>query len=121
MHVSFTDLVLILSIPMAAIHAVVALISLRYLTVPRPIGLPIAIYESAYYILLLAYTLLNHYSVMLVGVTALFLAIHVGGAYLYVNGALSYLSRNRSNIRRYGYYEAVELMFIIAVIGILIH
>ncbi|WP_460173636.1 hypothetical protein [Vulcanisaeta sp. JCM 14467] len=117
---SFTDLVLILSIPMVAIHAAVAFISLRYLTVPRPIGLPIAIYESAYYILLLTYTLLNHYSAVLIGATALFLAIHVGGAYLYMSGALSYLSRNRSNIRRYGYYEAVELMFIIAVIGILI-
>ena len=115
------DLMLILSIPMVIIHVIVALISLRYLTVPRPIGLPITIYESAYYVLLLTYVLLNHYSAVLVGMTALFLAIHVGGAYLYVNGALSYLLRNHGNIRLYGYYEVAELIFIVAVIGILIH
>ncbi len=119
--VSFIGLVLILSIPMIIIHVVVALISLRYLTVPRSIGLPIAIYESTYYILLLVYVLLNHCSVVLVGMTALFLVIHIGGAYLYVNDALSYLLHNRSNIRRYGYYEVTELIFIVTVIGVLAH
>ncbi len=120
-YVLFTDLVITFSIPMVIIHVTIALISLRYLTVPRLIGLPIAIYENAYYILLLTYALLNHYNAVLLGITALFLVVHVGGAYLYARGTLSYLSRSRSNLRRYGYYEIAELMFIIAVIGILAH
>ncbi|WP_243678731.1 hypothetical protein [Vulcanisaeta distributa] len=79
----FIDLLIILSIPMVIIHATIALISLRYLTVPRLIGLPIAIYESAYYVLLLTYVILNHYAaVLLGGITVLFLIIHVGGTYL---------------------------------------
>ena len=120
-YVILVNLVLILTIPMVIIHVVIALISLRCLIVPRLIGLPIAIYESIYYMVLLAYVLLSHYGAALLGITALFLVIHVGGAYLYVNGALSYLSRNRSNIRYYGYYEVAELIFIIMVAALLIH
>ncbi len=66
-YVLFTDLVITFSIPMVIIHVTIALISLRYLTVPRLIGLPIAIYENAYYILLLTYALLNHYNAVLLG------------------------------------------------------
>ncbi|WP_054853370.1 hypothetical protein [Vulcanisaeta distributa] len=113
--VSPTDLMLILTVPMVIIHAAFALISLRYLTVPRPIGLPIAIYESTYYVILLNYALLSHYSMVLLGIITLFLVIHVGGAYLYVNGALSYLSRNRNNLKYYGYYELSELVFLIII------
>ncbi|ADN51781.1 hypothetical protein [Vulcanisaeta distributa] len=120
-HIVLSVLMLALTIPMIIIHTTVALISLRYLVIPRSVGLPIAIYESTYYVLLLTYLLINHYSIALLGLTVLFLVIHVGGTYLYMRGALSYLSRNRSNLRRYGYYEIAELMFIIVVIGLLVH
>lgn len=112
---------LALTVPMIIIHASIAALSLRYLIVPRIVGLPIAIYESAYYIILLTYALLNHYGAILLGMAALFLAIHVGGAYLYVNGALGRLSRSRSNLRYYGYYEIAELIFIIVITALLIH
>ena len=107
----FMNLVLILTISMVIIHMSIASISMRHLTVPRFIGLPVAIYESTYYMILLTYALLNHYSVVLLGITALFLAIRVGGVYLYVNGMLSYLSRNRNNLRYYGYYEIAKLVY----------
>ncbi|ADY00968.1 MAG: hypothetical protein ACP5GZ_07335 [Vulcanisaeta sp.] len=115
------DLLVVLTIPMIAIHIIIAIISMRYLTIARSIGLPIAIYEGIYYVLLLTYLLLNRYDPLLLSIAALFLVIHVGGAYLYINGTLAYLSRKRSNLRYYGYYELTELMFIIIVMYLLIH
>ncbi|WP_446752955.1 hypothetical protein [Vulcanisaeta sp. JCM 16161] len=112
---SFTDLVFTLTATMIIIHVTIAFASLRYLVVPRRIGLPIAIYESAYYMALLAYALLNHYGAALLGIAGLPLVIHVGGAYLYVNGVLSYLSRNCNNLRYYGYYELSELIFLVII------
>ncbi|GGI87302.1 hypothetical protein [Vulcanisaeta souniana] len=116
-----TDLVLVLAIPMVIIHAATSLISLRYITVPRFIGLPIAVYESVYYVILLTYLLLNHYGIVLLVMTTLFLLIHVGGVYLYVNGTLTYLSHKRNGLRYYGYYEIAELIFIVITMSMLIY
>ncbi|MFB6470099.1 MAG: hypothetical protein TU36_002510 [Vulcanisaeta sp. AZ3] len=102
-----------LTVSMIVIHVAISFMSFRYLTIPRSVGIVIAPYESAYYMLLFLETLVNNYALLLLIIIFVFLVIHVGGTYLYLERRLSNLSINHDYLRYYGYYELVEVLFLI--------
>jgi hypothetical protein len=84
---------------MVAIHVAGAYFGLRGSPIPRKAGVPISLFEAAYW------TAAYPYAPLLV---AVFAPIHVAGAAAYLTGVLGRFATER-RLRAYGVYEAVEL------------
>jgi hypothetical protein len=84
---------------MVAIHVAGAYLGLRGSPIPREAGVPISLFEAAYW------TAAHPYALLL---AAVFAPMHVAGAAAYLTGILG-RSATESWLRAYGVYEAVEL------------
>jgi hypothetical protein len=81
---------------MVAIHVAGAYLGLRGSPIPRKAGVPISLFEAAYW------TAAYPYAPLL---AAVFAPIHVAGAAAYLTGVLGRFATGR-RLRTYGVYEA---------------
>ena len=104
-------LLVYLTLIMVVIHAFGTLLSFSKRTFPKSIGYLVAIYEMAFYFILVLSPIL--YSNEIIAVVAyIYLIIHVIGGIAYLRGSLSKIY-SPVRLKYYGVYELIEMTYLL--------